>query len=92
MPNFLVESYLAATNRAQFGELAHLARAVESSKGIRHLGSLVLLEDEICFHVFEAPSVDALAGASELVGLAHDRIVEAIWIAATPEPKVVESV
>lgn len=92
MPSFLVESYLAPPDLDQVGELARLAHALESGKATRHVGSIVLLEDEICFHIFEAPSADALVEASQLVGLAHERIVETTWIAGTSASKVVESV
>lgn len=57
-----------------------LARALEAGKEIRHVGSLVLLEDEICFHIFEAPSAPSLVDAIERAELEHDRVVETVWI------------
>lgn len=91
MPSFLVEGYLAAPDHAQLASLAQRVRALEAGEAIRHVGSLILLEDEICFHIFEAPSAAALVEASQRAGLEYDRIVETTWIAGTPARKVVES-
>lgn len=91
MPSYLVEGYLTASGKARLAALARRAHALEAGEGIRHLGSLVLLEDEICFHIFEAPSAAALVEASRRAGLEYDRIVETTWIAGTPARKVVES-
>lgn len=82
MPNFLVEGYLATPNRAELEALARKATALEEVEAIRYLGSLVLPEDEICFHLFEASSVASLLEASELAELEHERVVETIWIPA----------
>lgn len=46
---------------------------------IRHLASVVLLDDEVCFHVFEAPSAGALQAATEEAGLPCERITETMW-------------
>jgi hypothetical protein len=80
VPAFLVEGYLATKNPAELEAVAGRARAVEAGEAIRYLGSLFLADDEICFHVFEAPSFAALLNASERAGLAHDRVVETVWL------------
>ncbi|MGH3104296.1 MAG: hypothetical protein ACRDN6_09405 [Gaiellaceae bacterium] len=80
--SFLVEAYLRTCEAAELEALGRQASAVAAgSQAIRYLGSLVLLKDEVCFHVFEAPSLDAIVDASEREELASDRIVETIWIA-----------
>jgi hypothetical protein len=79
--SFVVEGYLGRHETATLEALVGQAAAVaERSAWIRHLGSLVLPDDEICLHVFEAPSLAMLAGASSAAELAHERIVETVWI------------
>jgi hypothetical protein len=85
----VVEGYLATPTPVELETLARRAYAVETVEGIRYLGSLVLPEDEVCFHVFEAPSVAALLEASERAELAHERLVETVWI---PAPRDLERI
>jgi hypothetical protein len=35
-------------------------------------------DDDICFHIFQAPSREAVARMTELVNLDHERITEVI--------------
>lgn len=86
VPSFLVEGYLATPSRARLEALAQSVHALEACEAIRYLGSLVLLEDEVCFHIFEAPSVDSLLEAGKRADLEHERVVETIWIPAAPSP------
>ena len=74
---FLVEAYAPASS-----ELSALSRqaqaAVESESGasIRHIRSILVPEDEICFHLFEAGSVDIVARAIGNADVRAQRIVE----------------
>jgi len=45
---------------------------------VRHVRSFLAPSDDICFHVFEAPSRDAVARMTELANLDHERITEVI--------------
>lgn len=74
-----MESYLATRNLAELETLVRRAHAIERARVIRHLGSLVLLEDEVCFHIFEAPSAAALQAATAKTGLPCERVTETIW-------------
>jgi len=75
MPMFVVERYLPALNeagvRAQAGREAKLP-------GVRHVRTMYLCEDELCFSLFEAPSIAVLRTANERSGLVFERITEAI--------------
>jgi hypothetical protein len=82
--SFLIESYFVTRDAVEVEALARRARAVETTDAIRHLGSVVLLEDEVCLHVFEAPSAAALRRASEQVGLPCERVTETIWAPGSP--------
>jgi hypothetical protein len=83
MPSYLVESYLARTRADELATATSLARraaAAMRSEGIpvRHVRSTFLAEDEVCFHFFEAPSVEAAGEVSRRAAIAYDRITEAI--------------
>jgi hypothetical protein len=72
---FVVERYLPALTadgvRAQ-------ARREQELVGIRHLRTTYLRDDELGFSVFEAPSIDVVREANDLMGMAYERITEAI--------------
>jgi hypothetical protein len=82
MPMYVVERYLPALNeagvRAQAGREAMLP-------GVRHVRTTYLCEDELCFSVFEAPSIATLRTANERTGLAFERITVAIDVTAEGE-------
>jgi hypothetical protein len=81
--SFLVESYCARLDAHTVATLRRAASGLEDeSRGIRHLASVVLAADEICFHAFLAPSATVLYDASKRAQLANERVVEAIWIPA----------
>jgi hypothetical protein len=75
---FMVEAYAPKTS--EHGQLARLADAAadpgEGTSGIRRLRSILVPEDEMCLHLYEADSADALARAVEAVEMRPQRIVE----------------
>jgi Nickel responsive protein SCO4226-like len=81
MTRYLLELYLPRGQPLEeaFGRARQAADAVSNERtSIRYRRSLYLAEDETCFHVFEAPSREALLEAAARVGLAHARIREAV--------------
>jgi len=83
MPSYLVESSLARTRAAELAATVSRARrAAEAMTGegisVRHVRSAFLAEDEVCLHLFEAPSADAAGEASRRAAIAYDRITEAV--------------
>jgi hypothetical protein len=78
--SFLVEAYLGRLVGSEIDEVTRRAHALEAGGSIRYWGSLVLPEDEICFHIFEAPSEGVLLDATVRAELDHDRVVETIWM------------
>jgi hypothetical protein len=52
-------------------------RGEHAAQPARYLRSTYVPEDEICFHLFEAESVESVREASLLASLIFDRIVEA---------------
>ena len=82
MRTYLVETYLSRSSVTSIADSVERLRALtesssETSPGVRYVRSTVVPEDEVCFHVFEATSVDAIRAIGERASLTFDRIVEA---------------
>ena len=75
MPEYLVELYSATANP----DAAALVRLGNRNR-VRYLRSIVIPGDQTCLHLVEADSVEQVAAAFEDVGLAADRIVEAVGL------------
>lgn len=80
MTKYLVEAY--APRAAATSDLEGRARAAAvdlaaAGTDIRHLTSIRVPEDEICFHLFEADSIEAVRLASDRAQIVPQRIVEA---------------
>ena len=78
MPSYLVESYAADSPAALEEARARAQLAAELGKGVRYVRTTFLPGDETLFHLFEAPSAEALGQAGELAELHYERIVEAV--------------
>lgn len=83
MPEFLVELYVPRTDAASMRRGAERARqAAEemSSQGtvIRYLRSILVPDDETCFHLYKASSVEAVREVGSRAGLRFERISEAV--------------
>ncbi len=83
MRSYSLELYLPRGKAATLDDAvakARLAAEELSREGspVRYLRSMYLTEDEICFHVFEAPSRDSVAEAARRAGLADSRITETV--------------
>jgi hypothetical protein len=81
MASYLVEAYTPA--QAGLAEIEQRARDAASQlsqagTAVRYVRSLYVPEDEICFHLFDAPSFDAVRQASDVARLDAQRIVEAV--------------
>jgi hypothetical protein len=78
MPSYLLERYLSRVG--SLSAAAQDARRVEGLGGaaLRYVRTYFVAEDEICFHVFEAPSRDAVVEAASRAGLGDARVAEAM--------------
>ena len=56
---------------------AAIAEMPESAGRVRYLRSMFVPDDEICFHVIEAPSQEVALDAARRAGLTPDRVVKA---------------
>ena len=86
MPNYLVESYAANSNGAVRDAHERARRAQDLGEGVRYLRTTFLPGDETVLHLFEAPSVEALAEAGQRADLRFERIVEAVESSASSAP------
>jgi hypothetical protein len=81
MAEFLVEIY-APRGSAAPDDAARARRAAEAvardGVAIRYIRSILLPEDETCFHLFEAQSAEAVGRVVERAAFRHGRIVEAV--------------
>lgn len=90
MPTYLVERYIP---RAAGGQLAELA-ASEAAAGqtvdsgtVRYLAVTLVPDDELCYCLFEATSIQAVQRAHELARIPCERIVEAFHATAPAYPR-----
>jgi hypothetical protein len=77
VPVFVVERFLPGLTPDGVRAQARRERAVS---GLRHLRTTYLCADELCFTVFEAPSLAAVRDANRRMGMAYERISEAIEV------------
>lgn len=80
--SYLVELYLPRSRADGVAKDAARARAAADElalegKLVRYVRTIFVPEDEICFHVYEASSMDVVQEAGLRAGLAFDRVVEA---------------
>ena len=79
---FVIETYLS---RLRAGELDAIAAGIRAAidsapdapERIRHVRSFFVPDDESCFHVIEAPSLEMAVDAARRAGLSADRVVKA---------------
>jgi hypothetical protein len=82
---FVVERYLPGLFKSDLlRRLSELERAMEGlwteSRGVRYLGSTIVLKDEACYCQFAGPTAAAVAEANRKAGLSFDRIVPALTV------------
>jgi len=83
MPEFLLELYISRETAATARRSAERARRAageltQEGTRVRLLRSIYVPEDEICFLLFDAASLDAVWQASRDARLDAQRIVEAV--------------
>lgn len=81
MTSYLVEAYTpVAAGLAEIEQRARDAADELSRDGtpVRYVRSIYVPEDEICFHLFDAASLEVVRRASDQARLDPQRIVEAI--------------
>jgi hypothetical protein len=87
VPTYLVERYVPRAAAAQLAEIARTAQAAARQAGdshgaIRYLAVTLVPGDELCYCLFEAPTIEAIRHAHELAQIPCERIVEAFHATA----------
>jgi hypothetical protein len=86
--SFIVESYAprGGASLEPIVERAHRAAESlgDSNEKVRHVRSFAVPGDEMCFHVFEATSAEAVTRAAELAGIEIERVVEMVDVQGGP--------
>jgi hypothetical protein len=94
---YLVELYLPGRDAAALEDAAARARSVVHGpagrgKQARYLRTIFVPGDEMCFHLFEAASPDAVAEAIDGAGISYERIMPAITVEKRAAPHGRENV
>jgi hypothetical protein len=76
MPRYLVESYSSGAAVDEARERARLTARLGT--GVTYVRTTFLPGEETVFHMFDAPSAEAVDRAGRLAALPFQRIVEAI--------------
>jgi hypothetical protein len=75
MARYLLEIY--TPNRV---EALDRARSLARSRGVRYLRTILVPEDQTCFHLVEARSAEAVRAAASEASVPLERIAEAVEI------------
>ncbi len=86
MAEFLVECYLSRADTAAATDGSEGARRAadeltREGEEVRFLRSIFVPEDETCFYLYEAASVEVVREAARRAGLAFERVAEAVAVA-----------
>jgi hypothetical protein len=82
MASFLLETY-ATARHGNVTDLVRRARAAAESASaqgyeVRHVRTFLAPDDEMCFHIFDASSAEAVERMAELAHLVRGRITEVV--------------
>lgn len=88
MPAYLVERYIPRAKAAQLAEITAAAngaaRRTAGAGAIRCLAVILVPGDELCYCLFQAPSIEAVRRAHESAQIPCERIVAAFHATAQP--------
>jgi len=80
---YLLELYVARTDGRAFERGAERGRSAaeeltRQGTPVRHLRSIFVPEDETCFYLYEAPSVEAVQEVARRAALSFERVMPAV--------------
>jgi hypothetical protein len=83
--SYLVEVYLPRSRAQEVRATGRRARAAAKALGregvpIRYIRTTYLPDDETCFHIFEAESIDVVEEAGRRAGLGEARVLPAVEV------------
>jgi hypothetical protein len=77
---YLLEGYERRGTTALADLEARCQAAAEGFDGVRYVRSILVPEDETCFHLFEGPSAEEVRKAGTEAGLAPLRVVACLAV------------
>ena len=83
MARFLLETYVSRSDTAAVdAETTRARRAADrltrTGTAVSHVSAVFVPEEETCFHLYEADSIDDVRRAARLAGLPVGHVVEAM--------------
>lgn len=84
MPGFILETYTPRLSSSDLDDLVGRAKRATTGTQVSHVRSYLVPEDEMCMHVFEAPSGAAVHDVAARAGLEIERIVQTVGELADP--------
>lgn len=78
MADYLVELYLSPSGPDSLEAMAERARGAADGTPVRYVRSYLVPGDELCLHVFDGPSAEAVREVSDRAGFAFARVVPAL--------------
>ena len=86
MPSFILETYVDRLPAGGLDALVTRAKQATAGTSVTHIRSYFVPEDDMCMHVFEGPSVEAVQEIADSAGLETERIVQSVGELADPLP------
>ena len=74
MTSFLVETY--EPERAMVAAIEARARSAAHGTAVRYRRAIFVPADEVCFHLLDGPSADAVGDVVQRAGISPQRILE----------------
>jgi hypothetical protein len=87
---FLAEKYLPANLAVDLAAVVGHDRAAARLASIRHVRTIYSPGDEICFSLFEAPSVQTIQEANDRFKLGYRRVTAVIEIQSSAQEQSTE--
>jgi len=78
VPSFILETYTPRLSSSDLDELAGRAKQAAAGTPVNHVRTYLVPEDEMCMHVFEAPSSAAIRDVATRAGLEIERIIQTV--------------
>jgi hypothetical protein len=84
VPSFILETYVPRLSPDDLERLAKRAERATLGTQVDHVRSYLIPEDDMCMHVFEAPSLAAVRDLADGAGIEAERIVHTVGETADP--------
>jgi len=84
VPGFILETYTPRLSASDLDDVVARAKNATTGTEVSHIRTYLVPEDEMCMHVFEAPSSAAVHDVAARAGLEIERIIQTVGEQADP--------